>query len=85
MEPALSECRPPWVVVTRADDPWVAAELARLWLDADGIPHDLWSPFPLHFVFAPGAAFGVDVSVALTDGRLLATHTIPDRPGDEPP
>jgi hypothetical protein len=30
VEPTLSQCRPPWVVVTRADDPWVATEVTQL-------------------------------------------------------
>ncbi|MBW6439298.1 barstar family protein [Actinoplanes hulinensis] len=181
--PTLTECRSPWVVVTRADDPWVTAEAgalrdqggmivrmagaelrdpaslftafarelsfpgyfgrnwdalvdclhdwhghetagqglavliddadhlahadflgvfisvlcqagwkANLQLDADGIPHEDWPPFSLHFVllateptaFADGAASGMDVSVTLADGRLVATLTGADWPGSDP-
>lgn len=68
-----------------------AAWHANLQLDADGFPQDPWSPFALHFVFllaettptafAEGAASGMDVGVALTDGRLTATLTGNDWPG----
>lgn len=185
MEPTLSECRPPWVVVTRANDPWAATEVTKLreeggmvvrlsgrelrspaslftvfarelsfpgyfghnwdaladclhdwhghktagqglavliddgdhlaqanflgvffsvlceagWkanlqLDADGIPHESWSPFPLHFVFlltdiapstfAEGAASGTDVNVRLVNDRLVATLTGINWPGSAP-
>lgn len=185
MGPILSECRPPWVVVTRADDPWAETEVTRLrerggtvvrlagwelhspaslftvfarelsfpgyfghnwdalvdclhdwhghtttgqglavliddgdclahadflgvffsvlcqagWkanfqLDADGVPHENWSPFPLHFVFlltdlapstfAGGAASGTDISVEFVDGRLMATLRGIDWPGSAP-
>jgi hypothetical protein len=67
---------------------------ANLQLDADGIPHESWPPFPLHFVFllsdiapgafADGAASGADVDVALSDGRLIATLTGVDWPGSTP-
>ncbi|MEU9742669.1 barstar family protein [Micromonospora chersina] len=68
-----------------------AAWRANLQLDADGFPHEHWSPFALHFVFlltetapaafAEPAATGMDVGVALTDGRLTATLTGTDWPG----
>jgi hypothetical protein len=67
---------------------------ANLQLDADGIPHESWPPFPLHFVFllsdiapgtfADGAASGADVHAALADGRLIATLTGTDWPGSAP-
>jgi hypothetical protein len=34
-EPSLTECREPWVIFTRADDPWVDGEAQRL-RDAGG-------------------------------------------------
>jgi hypothetical protein len=67
-----------------------AAWKANLQLDADGNPHEFWSPFALHFVlllreatpadFAVPAASDADVSVALSDGRLTATLTGADWP-----
>jgi hypothetical protein len=67
---------------------------ANLQLDADGIPHESWPPFPLHFVFllsdiapdtfADSAASGADVDVMLADGRLIATRTGTDWPGSAP-
>jgi hypothetical protein len=71
-----------------------AAWHANLQLDADGCPHEPWSPFALHFVFlltettpvafAEPAATGMDVGVALTDGRVTATLTGTDWPGADP-
>jgi hypothetical protein len=71
-----------------------AAWKANLQLDADGVPHEHWSPFSLHFAlllnetapvaFAEAAASGMDVGVALADGRLTATLTGPDRPESDP-
>lgn len=71
-----------------------AAWNANLQLDADGIPHEDWPPFALHFVFllehtaptafARAAAEGEDVGVVLTDGRLTATLTGDDWPGADP-
>jgi hypothetical protein len=71
-----------------------AAWHANLQLDADGCPHEPWSPFALHFVFlltevapvdfADPAATGVDVGVAVHDGRLTATLTGPAWPGADP-
>ncbi|WP_327358896.1 barstar family protein [Streptomyces sp. NBC_01304] len=67
---------------------------ANLQLDADGVPHANWPPFTLHFVFllnhtppaaaAEAAAHGLDVGVALRDGRLTATLTGEDWPGADP-
>lgn len=67
---------------------------ANLQLDADGIPHEDWPPFPLHFVFllsgmapsgfAEAAASGKDVEAALVDGRLVVTLSGPDWPGSAP-
>ncbi|EFL19557.1 barstar family protein [Streptomyces sp. C] len=67
-----------------------AAWKANPQLDADGIPHEDWPPFTLHFVFllehVPPAAFepavrqGPDVVVAVEDGRLSATLTGDDWP-----
>ncbi|WP_229070492.1 barstar family protein [Actinoplanes sp. DH11] len=67
---------------------------ANLQLDADGVPHESWSPFPLHFVFlltevapsafAQGAASGADVDVGLVDGRLVATLAGIEWPGSAP-
>jgi hypothetical protein len=71
-----------------------AAWHANLQLDAGGCPHEPWSPFALHFVFlltettpvafAEPAATGMDVGVALTDGRVTATLTGTDWPGADP-
>ncbi|MFD0353988.1 barstar family protein [Streptomyces sp. NPDC127110] len=71
-----------------------AAWKANLQLDADGIPHEDWPPFTLHFVFllehvppaafAPAAARDADVGVALVDGRLTATLTGDDWPEAAP-
>jgi len=56
-----------------------------------GMRNEHWLPFALHFVlllratgpaaFAEAAASGIDVSVALADGRLTATLTGIDWPG----
>ncbi len=71
-----------------------AAWQANLQLDADGCPHEPWSPFALHFVFlltqtapvvfAESAATGMDVGVTASDGRLTATLTGTDWPGADP-
>jgi hypothetical protein len=68
-----------------------AAWKANLQLDADGVPHGDWPPFSLHFVFlltaalpaafAEAVASGMDVGVALEDGRLTVTLTGEDWPG----
>lgn len=69
-----------------------AAWNANLRLDADGARNENWPPFALHFVlvlqdtspaaFAQGAATGTDVVVARSDGRLTATLTDDEWPGD---
>jgi hypothetical protein len=61
MEPTLAECRPPWVVVTRADDPWVDAAVADL-QDQGGmvvrVPgRELHSPSAIFTVFARALSF----------------------------
>ncbi|PWI20144.1 hypothetical protein DI272_42795 [Streptomyces sp. Act143] len=66
-----------------------AAWQANLRLDADGLPQDL-PAFALHFVlllddtapaaFAVAVAGGMDVRVALDEGRLTATLTAEDWP-----
>jgi hypothetical protein len=73
-----------------------AAWRANLQLDVDGVPHagPLRQPFALHFVFllaeaqpeifAGSAATDPDVEVTLADGRLTATLTGPDGPGQRP-
>lgn len=71
-----------------------AAWHANLQLDADGCPHEPWSPFALHSVFlltettpvafAEPAATGMDVGVAFIDGRLTVTLTGTDWPGADP-
>ncbi|MGW6564839.1 barstar family protein [Streptomyces sp. NPDC054975] len=67
---------------------------ANLQLDGDGVPHESWPPFTLHFVFllnntspaafAEAAAEGMDVGVAVQHGRLTATLTGEDWPGADP-
>ncbi|GLV88349.1 hypothetical protein Slala03_80380 [Streptomyces lavendulae subsp. lavendulae] len=72
-----------------------AAWNSNLRLDADGESDEWWRPRMVqHFVFlldhtAPvafteKAACGMDVAVALSDGRLLATLTDVDWPGGDP-
>ncbi|MGO4459904.1 barstar family protein [Streptomyces sp. M-16] len=71
-----------------------AAWNSNLRLDGDGILDEWRQRFAQHFVFlldhtAPaafveGAARGMDVAVALSDGRLLATLTDIDWPGGDP-
>ncbi|WP_412078177.1 barstar family protein [Streptomyces xanthophaeus] len=71
-----------------------AAWNANLRLDADGIPDEDRPQFALHFVFilrdtpatafAESAAKGMDVSVTLADGRLIATLSGSDWPGADP-
>lgn len=71
-----------------------AAWNSNLRLDADGEPHEGWRRRAQHFLFlldrtAPvafteKAARGMDVAVALSDGRLLVTLTDVDWPGGDP-
>ncbi|WP_162931052.1 barstar family protein [Streptomyces sporangiiformans] len=67
-----------------------AAWRANLQLDADGVANQHWPPFLLHFVFllddmppsafVEAAASGMDVKVALEEGRMTATLTGEDWP-----
>ncbi|MCZ0983028.1 barstar family protein [Streptomyces diastatochromogenes] len=71
-----------------------AARHANLRLDADGELDEWRQRIAQHFVFlldrtapaafAEQAARGMDVAVALSDGRLLASLTDVDRPGGDP-
>ncbi|MGW1772250.1 barstar family protein [Streptomyces sp. NPDC002104] len=66
---------------------------ANFMVDADGDPHEGWTPFGLHFVLlldhAPAAAFAeraaghADVSGAVVGGRLLLTLNADDTWGGD--
>ncbi|GAA4971055.1 barstar family protein [Actinoplanes utahensis] len=60
-QPSLSECRSPWVVVTRQDDPWVAAEVAELRRQGGTVVRmagrELRDPASLFAVFARELSF----------------------------